>query len=212
MNCRIDTHRDFVGVVPGNALVHIEEVAVLGGNLGLTHALDGFFEVQVHAAGYATNFGTYAATLVTHILGLARSDIARYQVTEGGVDALQVVVAIFFGNISRILLAVLGLLRHPDTTVVTQRLGHQSQLGLEGAVLGNTGRVNLGVAGVTEVGPVLVGLPRSRDITAHGVSGEEEDVAVTSRSQNHGVSQPGLDLAVRQIAGHDAAGTSVLDD
>jgi hypothetical protein len=57
-----------------------------------------------------------------------------------------------------------------------------------------------------------VGTPRGGHVAAHGVGGEEEDVAVAAGGEHDGVSGPRLDLAVDHVAGHDAAGATVDDD
>ena len=70
-----------------------------------------------------------AAAVVARLLGVARRDVARHEVAEGRVLALEVVVALVLGNlIGRPLVAL--LLRHPDAAVVAQALAHQRQLRL----------------------------------------------------------------------------------
>ena len=87
MDSRVDTHGHFVGVVARDALVHIEEVAVLGGDCSLAQATNGLGEVQVDAATHnafiafgigLANCGAYATTFITHVLGLTRCDITRH--------------------------------------------------------------------------------------------------------------------------------------
>ena len=48
----VDAHGDLVGVVPGDALVHLEQVAVSGGDGVLAQATDGLGEVQVDTAAH----------------------------------------------------------------------------------------------------------------------------------------------------------------
>ena len=212
MNGRVDTHGHFVGVITRDALIHIEEVAVLGGHCSLAHALDGLGEVQVHAARNAIDLRANAASLIAHVLCLAACDITRNEVAEGGVDALQVVVAIFFGNVARILFAVLSLLGNPNTTVVTQGLGHQRQLGLLVAVLRDAGRVNLGEAGVREVCALAVCTPDCGSVAAHRVRREEEDVSVTAGCQNNRISDVGFELAGGHVARNNTASATVGND
>ena len=63
-----------------------------------------------------------------------RGHVTGNEVTEGGIAALQIVVAILLRNIPSLLrsslqsLGVLQLLGHPDTAVVAERLRHQCQL------------------------------------------------------------------------------------
>ena len=221
MHSGVDPHRNLVRVLIGDPLIHVEEVAVLLLDSILAHALNGLGEVEVDTTGAhvlgavgidLTDLRANAATLVTAVLGLTGGDVTRNQVAEGRVDALQVVVAIFFGDVTRILLAVLRALRHPDTTVIAQRLRHQGQLRLVLAVHRDAGRVDLRVARVAEVGTLAMGTPRSGDVAAHGVRRQEEDVAVTTGGQDDGVAEPLLDLAGDHVTGHDAAGTTIGND
>ncbi len=221
MHRRVDAHRHLVRVLTGDLLVHVEEVAVLGFHGLLPEALDGIGEVEVHAAAHLTldtvlvalrDGRADAAALVAHVLRLPRRDVARDQVAEGRVDPLQVVVAVLLGDLPRILGAVLGPLRDPDAAVVAERLGHQRELRLRVAVHRDAGRVDLRVAGVAEVGTLAVRPPGGGHVAAHGVGGQEEDVAVAAGGEHDGVRGPGLDLAVDHVAGHDAAGTPVDQD
>jgi hypothetical protein len=72
--------------------------------------------------------------------------------------------------------------------------------------------VDLGVARVAEVGTLAVRAPVRRDIGAHGVGGEEEDVAIAAAGQDDGVGEVRLDLAGHQVAGDDPASPAVGDD
>ena len=209
---RVDAHRHLVGVVARDALVHVEEVAVLGGDGRLAHTGDGLGEVEVDAAGDAVDLRANAAAFVAHVLGLTRRDVAGHEVTEGGVDALQVVVAILFGNVTRVLLAVLCALGYPDAAIVTQRLRHEGQLRLLVAVLRNARGVDLREAGVTEVGTLAVRAPDGSTVAAHRVGGQEEHVAVAAGRQDHRVSDEGLELAGGHVAGDDAACLALVDD
>src|SRR5688500_11322284 len=75
----VDPHRHVVGVLAGDALVHLEEVAVALRDHRLAEPLDGAREVEVdaHAAG------PDATPLVDHALGGARGHVARPEVAEG---------------------------------------------------------------------------------------------------------------------------------
>src|SRR5438093_143156 len=82
---------------------------------------------------------------------LARGDVARGEVAIGGVDALEVVVALAL----RDLVGGAGvalLLRDPNAPVVAERLGHERELRLVFARARDAGGVDLGEAGVGEVG------------------------------------------------------------
>jgi hypothetical protein len=87
---RVDAHRDLVGVLVGDALVHLEEVAVHLAQRGNAEACSGVGEIEVDASASRT----HAATLVAHALGSARRDVARGEVAVAGIETLQVVVAL----------------------------------------------------------------------------------------------------------------------
>ena len=57
-----------------------------------------------------------------------------------------------------------------------------------------------------------MGAPGRGDVAAHGVGGEEEDVAVAAAGEDHDVGEVGLELAGDQVAHDDAAGAAVDDD
>ena len=208
----VDAHRHLVGVLTRDPLVHVEEVVVLLAHRVLAQTLDRVGEVEVDAAAEVADHRAHAATLVADVLGLAGGDVAGDQVAEGGVDPLQVVVAVLLGDVARVLGAVLGLLRHPDATVVAQRLRHQRQLRLVVAGDRDAGGVDLRVAGVGHVGALAVRTPRGGDVGAHRVGREVEDVAVAARGQHHDVGEVGLDRAGDHVAGDDPAGLAVDDD
>ena len=50
------------------------------------------------------------------------------------------------------------------------------------------------------------------DVAAHGVGGEEEDVAVAAAGEHDDVGEVGLELAGDHVAHDDAAGPAVDDD
>ena len=104
------------------------------------------------------------------------------------------------------------LLRHPDPAVVTQGLGHQSQLRLRFSVLGNTGRVNLRVAGIGEESASAVCAPDCRTVAPHRVRGKEEYVSVSPGCQNNGIRNMRLYLAGNHIPGDNSPGAAVNND
>src|SRR6476661_3394406 len=102
----VDAHRHLVGVLARDALVHVEQVAVLlGDGLG-AHALQGVGEVEVDTAAEVADLWADAAALVADVLRLPARDVAGDEVAEGGVDPLEVVVAVLLGNVARVLVAV----------------------------------------------------------------------------------------------------------
>ena len=231
----VDAHRRLVRVVGRDLLVHLEQVAILGadhrlaqladllhrggGNaldvgFGAAIALNGTGVVEVHSlSGFV-----HPESSITALLGGPARHIARHQVAEGRVPALEVVIAPFLGDVRRTKGAIaeglhIGLLLgHPDAAVVPEGLGHQRQLGLIVAADRNARRVDLRVGGVGHVGALLVGLPSGGNIRAHGIGAQEEHVAVSSATQDHRVGTVTLNLTGRQVAGDDAPGLAVDHD
>ena len=200
-----------MGVHVGNLLIHLEEVAVLAVNPLLAHAVDGVLEVKEHtAAGVG-----YAALIVAGFLGSTGGNVTRSQVTEGGILALQIVVAVALSHIGGLHLAAADLsghltaLGHPDTAIVTQRLRHEGELALVVALHGDAGGVNLGEAGVSEVGTLLPAGAGGAHVAAHGVGGKEEHAAITTGGEQHGITGIALDFASHHIAHHDTLGVAV---
>ena len=84
------------GSLAGDALVHVEQVAVLLADGVLAVAGDGIGEVEVHAVLEWPD----AEPLVDHGLGVAGRDVARDQVAEGRVLLFEVVVALGVGDVA----------------------------------------------------------------------------------------------------------------
>ncbi len=207
MHGRVDAHRRLVRVLGGDVGVHVEEVAVLLADIAFAAVADGVGEVEVDAAAALAD----AAALVAHLLGRARRDVARRQVAETRVFALQIIVAVAFGDLGR-RPPVAGRLGHPNAAVVAQRLRHERQLRLVFAGHGDAGRVDLRVAGVGETGAALVGAIGRRDVAIQRVGGQVKDWAVAAGGQHHGVADVRLDFAGDEVPRHDAARPAVDDD
>lgn len=203
----VDPHRGLVRVLGGDPRVHVEEVAVLLLDLGPAHPLDGFREVEVDAL----SAGSDAAALVADVLRGSRGDVTRYQVAEGGVDALQVVVALVLRDLVGGAVVALGL-RDPDPAVVAQRLAHQRQFGLVVAGARDARGVDLRETRVGEVRAAPVGTPDGGGVGVHGVRRQIEDVAVAAARQHDRVGEVRVDLAGDQVARDDATGLAVDDD
>ena len=93
----VDAHRHLVGILVGDALIHVEEVAVALANRLLAQAADGFGEVEIDAeAGLP-----YPVAFVAHRLGVAGGDVAGNEVAEAGIAALEVIIALVFGDLVR---------------------------------------------------------------------------------------------------------------
>ena len=123
---REDLHRLFVGIYVGDLLVHVEQVTVTLFDDILAQTLDRGLEIEEHGQPRFV----HAEARVTTLFGGTRRHVARHEVTEGRITALQVVVTVLFGNIRRFLgtrtegFHILDLFGNPDTAVVTQRLRH----------------------------------------------------------------------------------------
>ena len=195
------------GILVGDALVHLEEVVVALPHDVVAEALDGGPEVEVDAVLQRAD----AAAGVALGLERPRCDVAGHEVAERRVATLEEVVAVAFGDLRR-RPGVVHLLRHPHPAVVAQRLRHQRELRLEVVARRDARRVDLRVAGVGEQRPLLVGPPHGGDVARLGVGGEEEDVAVAARGEDHRVGAVALDDAGVQVAGDDADGAAVLGD
>ena len=202
-----------IRIVVADHLIHVEEVAVAVADNVFAEALDGIFEVEIDGiAGSDTVAGVAA------LLGGAAGDIARAEVTESRVAALEIEVAVFVGDVGRFLLAgadsfgIFFLLRNPDAAVVAERFAHEGQLRLVFAVDGNTGRMDLCERQVGQICAAAEGLDGGRAVAAHGVCREEEGAAVTAGCQNNGVGGVALKFAGDEVTHDDTAGATVDDD
>src|SRR5258708_18698956 len=126
MRRRVDAHRHVVGVLGGDVVIHLEEVAVTLLKRWPSEAPDGLGEIEVDAAPALPD----PTSLVAYFLCGTRRDVARGKVAVTGVLALQVVVALRLGDLLRRTTVTLHL-RNPDAAVVAQRLRHPRQFGLE---------------------------------------------------------------------------------
>ena len=200
---RVDAHRHVIGVLAGDALVHLEEVAVALFDHVAAETIDRIAEVQVHAVLQRTN----TATRVDRTLGRARRDVARGQVAVARIQTLEDVVALLLGNLGGRTIVV-RVLRDPHATVVAQRLRHERELRLRGIALRNAGGVNLRVAGIREQRALAVRAPRGGHVAGHGVGGEEEHVAVSTGGHHHSVSGVRHHLTGHEVARDDAGATT----
>ena len=133
MDSRIDHHRlvvlhtiDLIGNVAreyiGDLLIHLEEVAITLHDHVDTQTVDRLREVEEHGQTRVV----HTKALVAALLSGTRGHVTRYEVTEGRITALQIVVAILLRNLPTLLstslqsLSILNLLGNPDTTIVTQ--------------------------------------------------------------------------------------------
>ena len=123
-------HRFVVRRYIGDLLIHVEEVAVALCHCILAKTVDGVAEIEEHGKTGVVD----TEALVAAFLGGTRCNITGYEVTECRVAALEIVVAILFGNLRTAnltclkLLSILKFLGNPDAAVVTKRLRHEGQL------------------------------------------------------------------------------------
>ena len=96
VDSREDHHRVLIGVLVHDFLVHLEEVAVFLRNDIFAEALDSVGEVEEDSETCVVHAEAFVATL----FGSTRSHVAGHEVTEGRIAALQVVVAVFLGDIA----------------------------------------------------------------------------------------------------------------
>ena len=83
VNRRIDPHGDFVGIFVGDALIHVEEVAVAFFDRFAAEPPDRIGEVEINAEAALAD----AAAFVADVLGVAGSDVARNQIAEARIAA-----------------------------------------------------------------------------------------------------------------------------
>src|SRR6185436_6306750 len=129
-----------------------------------SEALDGIGKIEIHPA----SAGTDALPFVTRLLRRARSDVARREVPEARVFALEVIIALALRDLPRRTRVALRL-RHPDASVIAQRLRHERQLRLIVAALRNARGVDLRVARIGERRAALVRAPDRGGIRRLGV-------------------------------------------
>ena len=76
---------------------------------------------------------------------------------------------------------------------------------------GDTGGVNLYVAGVSKVSTLAVALNGSGTVATHSIGREEVGVAITTGGDNHSIGREALELAAHQVLGNDTTGVAVND-
>ena len=97
----VNHHRRLVGVLVGDFLVHLEEVAIFLFDDIFAEAADGVAEVEVDSKSR----GAHAVAGIAAFLSGTAGDVAWHQVAEGWVAAFKVVVAFLFGYVVGFLLS-----------------------------------------------------------------------------------------------------------
>ena len=203
----VDPHGHLVGILIGDAVVHLEEVAVpiLDGVVSIPS--DGRLEIEIDPVLERPN--TLAS--VDHPLGGPGGHVAGDEVSEGRIDALQVVVTVCGRDVAG-RSGLVGVLGYPDPSVVAERLRHQGQLRLEFIRRRDAGGVDLSETRVGEGGAPAVCPPCRRDVRGHRIGGEIEDVGITAGGQHHGVCRVAGYLTRDQISDDDSDRPAVFDD
>ena len=110
------------GLNVGDFFVHVEEVAITLEHHVDAQTADSLSKVEVYGKASVVHTKAGVATL----LGSTRSYVAGNEVTESGVTAFKIVVAVGLVDVGRLDFALLQLdgvfllLGHPDTAIVTQ--------------------------------------------------------------------------------------------
>ena len=212
MHGREDAHRLLVRILAGDVLIHVEQVAIAGADLGLAKALNRGGEVEVDTKALAIDHLADAAAFVADFLGGTGGDIARGEVAVARILTFEEIIAGVFGDFGGGLGGVGLVFRHPNAAVVAERLRHQGELGLVFAVHRDAGRMNLRVAGIGETGAAAVGAERRGDIATLRVGGEVEHVAVAAGADHDDVGGPGFDGTRDKVARDDTLGLTIDED
>ena len=172
--------------------------------------MDGISEVEIYCIA-----GTHTIPSITTFLRSTAGHITGDKIAKSRITTLQVIVAVFFGYFSGFQLActnslsVFLFLGHPDAAVVAEAFAHQREFALVVAMHGDTGGVDLHIAGVGEGGPFAVAHPCSTAVAVHGIGGEVIEIAVTASGQYHGVGGIAFQVAGDQVAHDDATSATV---
>ena len=205
MHRRVDAHRTLVGVLTGDVLIHLEEVAVAFLDDGLAEALDRVAEIEINAESART----HAAPFVARLLCASRRDVARCEVAVAGIFALEVIIARLFGNFMRRFAAILLSLRHPNAPVVAKRFAHQGEFGLVLTGDRDAGGMDLRVTRVSKQRATLVSAIGGGNVAALGVRGEIEDIAVSARAEQDRIARMAANLARYHVPDDDALGVAI---
>src|SRR5207244_8087707 len=93
----VDPHRPLERVLPRDALVHLEQVAVALRDHPAAETRDRVAEVQI----YAVAAGPHAAPFVAHFLGASRRAVRRRQVPVGRVPPVAIIVPLLLRTLVR---------------------------------------------------------------------------------------------------------------
>src|SRR5690606_33433661 len=146
MDGRIDPHGNFVGIFPGNLLVHVKQVTVFFFYCGFTKSsyflwrrimdvifvsfwnpvsLDGWGIIQVNGKSR----GAYPVPRIAAHLDSAGSDVPRHQVSKGMISSFEVIITFILRDISWCAIIIFPF-GHPNPSVISEGFRHQCQFGL----------------------------------------------------------------------------------
>ena len=171
----------------------------------MTKAADCIREVKEHSFTCLIHTETGIATL----FGSTGCNITRYQVTEGGITALEIIITVLLRNLGSFYLMfakflhILQLLWHPDAAIIAQTFTHQSQFTLLISMYRNTGRMYLCETGICKVSTLAPALHSSGTVAVHSISGKKISISISTGSNNHRMCAKSLELAGNQVAGNN---------
>src|SRR5207247_986152 len=113
---RVDAHRLRVCILAGDALIHLEQVAVAFSNLIFTQSLDGVAEIEINAKSARAD----ATTLIARFLRGPRCNVARRKIAETWILPFQEIVAVGLRDRVSLLPAILFPFGNPDPAIVPQ--------------------------------------------------------------------------------------------
>src|SRR5438105_11964096 len=205
MHRRVNSHRNFIGVLGRDFLVDIEKISVTLADRLFAQPRDGVGKIEIDS----TTAGSDTTTFITNFLGCARCDIARRQISEAGVFSLQVIIAIRLRDFIWRLGAIFHPFGDPDAAIVAERLRHQRELRLMLAGDWDAGRVNLGETGIAEEGATFICAIGGGDIAATRISRKKKDVAITAGCENNGIAGNRANRARAEVPRNNPFGVAV---
>ena len=213
VDCGIYHHRFLPRGRSRDFLIHVEEVAVTLCHSLMTETVDCLGEIEE----YRFSGFIYTESGITTLLCSTGSHVTGYKVSECGVTALEIVVAILFRYLGCLdfvfaeFLHILEFLGNPNTSVVTETFAHKSQLALLVTVYRDTGGVNLSEAGIGEIRAFLIALNRGGAVAVHSVRRKEICIAISSGCDDDRVCSETFEFTCNEIAGNNSLGLSVDD-
>src|SRR6266480_1602777 len=174
MNGRVDPHRHLVGVFAGDLFVNLKQIPVAFPDHMFSQADDCVGKIEIDAATAWTN----AAAFVANFFCRARRNIARRKVAVARVFSLEIIIAIGLRDFARRPVAVLLAFRYPDSSIIPQGLGHESELRLIFATDRDARGMNLGEGWVRKERASFVSAIGGCDVASACVSGEIKYVSI----------------------------------